>query len=1367
MLGVPRESPAKRRGVLLLVVLSMLTLFLMLGVAYVVTASRSRETARAYARLTFGSDDARVPHARLIDAVLLSVVRGPLVVGSQTFESLLLDKYGRETVSGTTTPLNGIAGHVATLTLKMAESIRPAALNGRILTFVQPGRKVTSHRIIRARNSANSNALDTVFAVAIDLPPDKGPYDLSGSLAAIINGREYAGGPGEPHEPWDGFDAANPFLARLAPAVISGTTLVSSSTVARFSYETAAGSDTYDNDNDGVADGRFLQFRVLPTTVTDAFGNAVNLEASVLIVDLDGRYNVNAHGSLAPTFYPASHGGWPTRTELAISGTLDQVPLGSGYGPGELHANLGTGLLPTSPNPLTAMSGTTPFGDSPRVFDVPYLAVGTGTSTVATTVDGNRTENPRFLLITGGGTFSSSGTNPMPRGRKPPGSRHPRFFDNAQTDPVNTPRLRFAEGRYGDMAAINWSGTSLATDTNVAKPGIALADDAASTISDRRIADIANTGTNYGIPAVWWSGSANYDWSLSSPTNGPRGVFNSPPDLHGRMKTLTLASGSAIVPRMVFVQPEWGNAAVDDPYEFRLDARRGFGGILHNPDTTGTAADNPFTLAELDAVLRPYDIDTFRRPPRLVAALGSTAEESRLKVTTDSWDTTAITGSAAIAIFGGSSGGWLSQVPSNATLYGSDPIAGVIGGEVARGERFDLNRSLGAGPDDPNWLLQRRAYFKDLYTLLFALAEGSGQTVNADAFAQWAANVVEFRDADSAVTPFEYDTNPRNGWDVDGDVATPDGGSERAVAWGAERPEIVIVDSLAWENVDSGTTGGLFIALHRPWNAKAHAKDAGGSVTEIPAEPCDLAFDSRTSGTGQPSNVVDLGKKAGTAVRSGTNSLYDDKSSTHWPIWRLRIVGGGTTAYVRFDMGTDATSGTTGPAFGVDALDGAASPGDAKPKLASDSTLTLRGSTMLRWATSSTNDTLTVTGSGTTFAVSGSGGSLRIPGTVVTGSASRQATIHLERLADPAQPASQAAWDADPMSTGTATLAQRYLVVDSSTVTVWNTGTTGRSPPLSSHTLFGARRAIGHPQQGFWRPVTEASGTITIAPPAAPANHSFPNLVTGASSTNVAWLPWPNRPFASAAELLLVPQGSTLEILQNYQRLTPAKSGTIGPGQGVPVSLSLVFDAVHVPTRFAGIHATGTAATLASIDVGIDPRVFTVNQLSAFREPGRVNLNTVTGPDVWNTVVGGPLDAAVMSGTGATLGMFGSSISELRPAASLFEILRAVNPAGATVVSDTSTLVSGSQSPMPTEVLGWDMNPMHALYTATRLANTTTPRSNVFAIWITLRESIAGDPDSVRYRRGFYIVDRSIPVGFSEGRDLNVWDAVRLRRIIE
>lgn len=1356
-----RPSATRRRGVLLLVVLSMLTLFLMLGVAYLLAASRARDAARAFARLTFGSDEARIPAPALLDSMLLKVVRGPVaIVSGTTFESLLADKYGRPTTSGTPTlsgTLTGLtrAGSVPILTATLTTgSVHATDLVGRVLTMFQAGRPITSHRIVRALNSGSTNALSTSFSLTLDIPTDVRPFRLAtGTVPAIINGREFASGTTSPtpgNENWDGFDQHNLFLAQLKSSTssisradvvrgsflpptsantftISGTqyTLTTSATSGSVLLVTGTTDfdndlimDAADNDGDGVIDGIFQDYG-LPDA-TDAAGNTIQLRASVLVVDLDGRFNVNAHDSLPRLVYGGT-ANWPDAAVVATG----SVPLGSGYGPSEVN-------------------GAKLFVNAPR--NAPLFSESGGGFL--------NTENPTLLAITGGPQSKYFG-----RRSGTSGSRY--------TDDESTPRLTFSEGRYGERAANTWSNIeeqliSNGTPAKFARPGIPGVNDAASRINDRRADPTVAASISYGIPAVWWTGASTFNWaSDGTGFPPPRGVFNSPPDLHGRMKTLTLsATGSGIiVPQVAFVQPEWSSGTAtggqhesrDDPYEFLVDTRLGRGGFLFDPSTAGSgtsasslARDNPFTPAELEPVLRPYDVDTNKLPPRLNAMLGSGAEESRLKVTTDSWDTTAITGSAAMALYGAATGGtgWLQTITG--LLSGTSSLSGVLGGDVARGERFDLNRAftatngLNAGyptgftalttgsyffdgnPRSAGYHIQRQAYQKDLFTLLMAL-NNSG---SPDQLAQWAANVVGFRDSDSRVHPFEYDTNPSNGWDVDGDVTTADGGVERRVVWGVERPEIVIQEAFGWRNSITNSSG-IILTLHRPWNAMVYGSGS------IPAEPCDYCLDSLSgTTTGNPTNQVNLGKKPSSLIYGGTFSAADvlDISGTVYPIWRIRIdTGTSGQHYIAF-------TGTSSHWIGS----GTITAGAQAPRMRVDSSLTVYSGTTIVTGSASTTGTVA-------FPVPATPSLLVQP---VTLAPTTTGTVFLERLSDPTVrlsptgtiPATigtisgSTVWLASPATSSTTTLPVMYLVVDSMPLVVVETSTNQTLNAVSHRRTTATTRS-------FWGETTSSTTAI-----AASGSITFP---TPLASGSTCWFPWPNRPFISAAELTLVPQGSSSEILPNYTPLTPSRSGTLGLGFGIPVSPDLLFDAVHVPTRFAGIHQTYTgdfSGQTGIFSTGSNA-ITTVNQLSSFREPGRVNLNTVPSDDVWNAVVAGQLATPVVSRTDSTI--------QTAPAQNMYATLSLASSTGTVIVSDT------------TSQLAVNLNPLHGIYTATRLANTTTPRSNVFGVWITLRESIPNDPDSVKYHRAFYIVDRSIPVGFEEGKDHNVWDCVRLRRIIE
>jgi hypothetical protein len=1264
-------SSRKCRGVLLLVVLSMLTLFLLLGTAYMVASTRARVSARAFNRLAMQSDEARIPVATYLDAALLRVMRGgapypsfaPAVVGgppysgNPAFESILEDKYGQDTSltgtatsvvfsSGTTSlgPVLYVSGSTLSPIIAGTSTTGTTAgeLPGRVITLCPQDGEPTSHRILSAALTS------TTFSLIVDTPsrPDSFPIPKP-PTRVIVNGREFDA-QGKTNEAWDAFDVDNPFLARVEPS----PSLVSSSQVKRASFLTVAQtasfpSDAADNDNDGVKDGVFLDFGFpgIPTAT-----GTIDLHASVLVVDLDSRFNVNAHGNLATRMYLS--GTFP-----AVSGTsLTNIPMGSGYGPPEVQAL--------------------------------WMFAPTGTSTT--------------VRLLAGGTAVS--------GTRPAGSR----FSTSGS----TPSLQPLQGRYGeligspatDLAAAIPSSPGVSGD---ALPGKAGDDDLVSQITDQRSPPsydknskqwtVSGTGAS-GLPSGWWSGTAGQNWSAL------RGSYNSPPDLHGRMKTVTVKTNASITPRLGFSKIEWSGEAKDDPYELQLGPLATKNGWLADPNTSGVRPvyDNVYTVTELEAVLRPYDTDSFQLPLRLSATLGPLVEAARLKVTTTSWDTTAITGSAAANI-----ARWI-RTSGSSFQPSKSPTSGSLGGEVARGERFDLNRPLTSDKPatyDPGALyyVQRQAYAKDLYTLLCALLHPSAppSPSKAKEYAQWAVNVVDFRDGDSTITPFDYDHNILDGWDADGDANTPD---SSGVVWGVERPEILIMQTSAWEN---DSTGELFVTLYRPWNAEAVSTSG-----TLAAEPVDTALEA----VGVPKNEVDLGRK----------------SAGGQPIWRIRVDdGNGNRAFIRLD---DVPATPPAGVFGSSAITGTNT-----PRLKVDSWLCIHGSG--------------TQGAGIPAGLNAVkidvGGAFRVPGNLPTTplppESWKRSMVYLERLTDPsAADADDSTWDLPP---GTPA-APHYRVVDEAPVEVVNRVS---MPPLPLPPYSEIRRGIGDPKSALWRtvPIT-TTGTSPVA------LSSFPP-----TSSKARWFHWPNRPFVSAAELCLVQSGSAIEVLRTYEAPEKSKNALRAIHSGT--NQLLLLDAVHVPSRFSGLHRTVTHDPNDDLRfAGIFKETTPVNQLSSYREPGRVNLNTITSDDVWNAVVAGPLAKPgspdePMPPKVRTTGTSGGSPP---PVVADF-VTNPVKTMSGLITFDAAPALDYFEDTHQKLVESGTHNPANLIFTGNRLANTATIRSNVFAIWITLRQSIQNDPDSVRYHRAFYIVDRSIPVAHEPGKDNNVWDAVVLRRIIQ
>ncbi|MBU6386824.1 MAG: hypothetical protein KGS49_12860, partial [Planctomycetes bacterium] len=108
-------------------------------------------------------------------------------------------------------------------------------------------------------------------------------------------------------------------------------------------------------------------------------------------------------------------------------------------------------------------------------------------------------------------------------------------------------------------------------------------------------------------------------------------------------------------------------------------------------------------------------------------------------------------------------------------------------------------------------------------------------------------------------------------------------------------------------------------------------------------------------------------------------------------------------------------------------------------------------------------------------------------------------------------------------------------------------------------------------------------------------------------------------------------------------------------------------------------------------------------------------------------------------------------------------------------LANTETSVPGPTSAL--ELAESRQNAFTRYQRAMRLSNLTTDQSNVFAMWVTVAlfeydpatgfgkeyTNSAGEPER---ERGFYIIDRTVPVGFLPGEDLNSDRAVLLKRTI-
>ncbi len=891
----------RRRGITLLFVISLIVLFLLMGATFVVISGNFMRVSEARTNLEVRGDSAPT----ILNRALMDVLRGttnpnsalntplPSSPAVPSDHSLLGDMYaggfkgivgGPSTTPVAPAPTADANSYSQLIRIYLNVTTPPAdptlldkvgAFGGQVLTFISNSPTATvkgvSCRIFHydVQYDATGTPTSRSFLIVPEWTNGQDPFatanvaDLEGANV-LINGRAFADMPPSPpdaiSEPYDALDLQNAFLAGpdfdSVPAIYGsfyhfGNANYEAFRPLPFQATPLADGDgdgwpdlELDNDGDGYKDSIWIDLGY--PVQTDSSGRQYKALVAYMALDLDGRCNLNFHGNGddARGRYTDEVPAYP------LLGSPLIVPQGQGYGPSDVSLR--------------------------GIFNGGF-------------------PDPDYLnLLAGNGTYYGRFGPPGPNGIygtgmsevQDPWSEYKLFgYPTSGIGNLFGSRMDL-KGRYG------WGFTEVFDSTGflpISMPGI----------------DV--------VPAFNDPGLMPYDYDL-----------------------------------------------VDNPYEMNV-AGFPSEGPSENPLINGGSnrLDHPFSYKELERVYRTFDLDSkfladrlFRLAPSLDATTPGNDPTKRLKVATDSREVPVPPSNSAVEL--------ANKIQAAAIFAGVPPTAlsqidTMLSPDIVQGLKMDINSPFGNGVDDnlngtvdeydaagagelgesvpyPGGAVSldisrngqatadapglARAYFaKQLYVLallkLLPAAplpqggdfDGDGLDIGNDpadrmALAQWCVNVVDFRDPDAIMTPFEYDDNPFNGWITDGslitnetadgvdndgngliDAADPNEQStERIIVWGCERPELLITETLATHDrrTEDTSEGGTF---------------AGGDIQH---------FDNRLRP--EPAAYIELYAPwvAGNDV-TYPSELYQasdvDLSRTHNgaangdPVWRIAISG--------------------------------------------------------------------------------------------------------------------------------------------------------------------------------------------------------------------------------------------------------------------------------------------------------------------------------------------------------------------------------------------------------------------------------------------------------------------------------------------
>lgn len=1578
----------QRRGVLLLVILGLLAMFSLIALTFVIVASQAKRSALAAARteLFVSSEDwitARIgwrvppptsgdvvdPYVQFVHEALLRLLRGvdpsdpsntnphnPLI-----WHSLLEDIYGPDWIRGSISGASMACGN-ALIEVGLNGVSEPWWLVGRVITILDgPARGLSTH--IVGYNPQSGRVQLRSFS---ELPPGVTVANLPAVLqnqpvlinGAAFSGRGFLGDPtgrptsGEANEDYDAPDHQNMHVALAVPisgawpTVPNGPVPVpipsfhraelvrywrakSNPTLEQQSlfrpmppdHPNFTGSNPnfdptwdglydgqhswdVDNDGDGIPDSIWMDVGLPIRTTPD--GRRYKPLVAILCLDLDGRLNLNAHGSL-------DHIRPDYSTEVQLAGDLFFAP---GTQKAELARGMGFGPAEIS---LLNLFGTTTLYE--RIFK--GLTLPTGLS-----YDGRYGTNgiPGFLALCSNKHFAYPSTwlaSNLPNCRgygTPPDIRGTVAVGlDVRGQPI-----------YSNLLA--WGSDQFTSNPYQMNLG---------------------PNTPRGLPP-------------GTPNNNPF----SPAELERILRQYD-ADAELLPPRL---------AALTSP----------------NGDPANSIL---------------LDRQNIRDPSVITIA-----RQARMEITTESWDVPV----APFALNVGNPEGnnrprhvvesllMRYGIGSGTAAHQQLLIGQLLPPELLQGLKMDLNRPWGDGLDNNgNGVIDeaeeasletfpqqsvpslpaaqtdltqgtgvpepqaRQLYARYLYCLALSLWDldyldnrlGS-RAATCRFIAQWAVNVVDFRDRDSIMTCFEYDPNPFTaaGWRCDGDPRSNDGITEPHVVWGCERPELLITETIAFhdrrlEDLDTDPSGkkydpesetdpskedndfdqrlrprgSLFIELYNPWS------DSEG----VPAE----LYTHTSQGAG-----VDLTKRApdGTPLwrlvitdyTAGRNPQPDPAfgSSVERSIYFVDPTGlpnrdgetGTTQKYYPSTLNNPAGPKVVLP--GGYALIG---PGERTTKGAKNRTTTYLGIPTSETLSASQTEADVTTArrielnpsAAQSVIVSNNdpwnspavGTSIKQPVVVVVDSPYRLSVteptdtggdsyypdkdpsgvdydesatsyagyqtpfdepldknrplwdtirkdgyhphfrvVYLQRLANPLagyDPQRNPYITVDAMAIDLITFngiaddsychehqggnlsyavtreRGEWWELNSSAIpnNLWRHEPEDHIPQNrgSSASQYRLKYTLAH-SLGFLNYYLNKGG----APPRRLPTRTGRYL--GDPQQPFPWLTWLNRPFVNPYELMLVPATNQYELLHTYRPVV----GTPKPYQPADLTdlpfphlanffhsgrtprpsyahhsaslLYRLFDYVGVPSPFiyTEIQVPPDRAA-ASADHFFRPPF---NRIPLYREPGRVNINTLASPGVgeglvsafpglwdmtlWDQFVASRKGSAPTGSTDplaiqrAMLTCDPNLPSRfMKPFRAWFGSYLTATSSGVTETEEVeftllrSISVNGVRRPLlenrrTVDYAHPDANAYFRYQGFQKLGNLVTTRSNVYAVWITvgyfevdandrLGQELGLDRGEVRRHRAFYIIDRTIPVAFERGKDHNVEKCILLRRFLE